>query len=66
MRIYRSKKDIQKLTIDNKPLIYKGQMFFVDSVVDLPHYDEKTVVEEFEELGLWNNYGTIVLTNKKQ
>lgn len=66
MRIYRAIKNIEKTGIENKPLIYKGQLFFVDSVVELPHYDEKTVNEEFQELGFWNNYGTIVLTPNKK
>lgn len=66
MRIYRANKDIQITSIDNKPLIYKGQMFFVDSVAELPHYNEKAGDADWEELGLYNNYGTIQLTNQRR
>lgn len=66
MRIYRANKDIKQVSIDEKPLIYKGQMFFVDSVADLPNYDEKFGDVDWQELGLSNNYGTIQLTSQKR
>lgn len=68
MRIYRAIKDIEEPGVSNPSeiLIYNGQMFFIDSVVDLPYYDEKTVNEYWQELGLNNNYGTIQLTNQRR
>ena len=66
MRIYRCKEDIKNDPIDNSTLVYKGQMFFIDSVVELPFYKEDTVTNYWEELGLYNNYGTIQLTNQRR
>lgn len=48
-----------------EPLVFKGQLFFVDNYTDLPCYNgEKEVDQNWDELKLYNNYGTIQLVGK--
>lgn len=67
MRIYRAKSTLSGPAVNENPgnFIYKGQLFFVDNYTDLPCYNgEKEVDQNWDELKLYNNYGTIQLVGK--
>lgn len=66
MRFYRAR-DLLNVTPGQATpeMIYKGQLFFVDSPLDLPAYNnDKQVNQYWEELELHNNYGRITLRSK--
>jgi hypothetical protein len=65
MRLYRARNTLNiGQTIDM--LIFKGQLFFVDSYLDLPNNpkNQQETISDWEELELKNNYGTIQIVKK--
>ena len=65
MRLFRPKKTMN-IGITTDLVIFKGQLFFVDTYLDLPaNFSTPEVLKEnWEELELHNNYGTVKLVQK--
>lgn len=63
MRMFRARKKLN-LGILESIVIFKGQMFFLDDMTELPGYTVDTVLDDWQELTLYNNFGQIHLTPK--